>query len=172
VALIYPTHFAGGYVEWPKRGGKKPNAIVHVTDSAPLMIASGVYVLVRRFSSKEERRRVVAAVFDPERVPGDLVGFENHLNYFHANGAPLTCSLALGLVTFLNSTQFDTYFRQFNGHTQVNATDLRSVRYPTRQALEVLGERVGPVFPDQASLDALVGEALDAEQALCQTPVA
>jgi adenine-specific DNA-methyltransferase len=163
VALIYPTHFSSGYVEWPKPG-KKPNAIMHVRDSAPLMVTSGVYVLVKRFSAKEERRRVVAAVFDPDRVPGDSVGFENHLNYFHADGAPLARPLALGLAAFLNSTQLDSYFRQFNGHTQVNATDLRALRYPTRPGLEALGERVGPVFPDQATLDALVAEAIDIDK--------
>ncbi len=42
----------------------------------------GTYVLVKRFSSKEEARRVVATVCDPEAVPGDKVGFENHLNVF------------------------------------------------------------------------------------------
>ena len=47
--------------------------------------------------------------------------------------------LAGGLAAFLNSTLVDVYFRQFNGHTQVNATDLRNLRYPTRAELESLG---------------------------------
>jgi adenine-specific DNA-methyltransferase len=40
------------------------------------------------------------------------------------------------LAAFLNSTVLDVYFRQFNGHTQVNATDLRNLRYPSRSQLE------------------------------------
>lgn len=129
------------------------------------MVPAGIYVLVKRFSSKEERRRLVAAVFDPERVPGPVVGFENHLNYFHADGAPMSRTVALGLAAFLNSTQVDQYFRQFNGHTQVNATDLRAMRYPALANLEALGEQVGLRLNDQDLIDALVNEVLANGQA-------
>jgi len=158
VPLIYPTHFDNGLVCWPKADTKKPNAIVYNTDSAPLMLPAGTYVLVRRFSAKEERRRVVAAVFDPEFVPCEVVGFENHLNYFHERGAPLDRTLAWGLSAFLNCSPLDIYFRQFNGHTQVNATDLRSLRYPTRDVLTALGRRVQGMLPAQDELDALVAD--------------
>ena len=160
VPLIYPTHFDNGLVRWPKPATKKPNAIVHNTDSAPLMVPAGVYVLVRRFSAKEERRRVVAAVFDPDTVPCEVVGFENHLNYFHERGAPLDRTLARGLSAFLNCSPLDAYFRQFNGHTQVNATDLRSLRYPRRSTLVALGRRVQGALPAQDNLDAIVAETL------------
>jgi hypothetical protein len=42
-------------------------------------------------------------------------------------------------MVFLNSTRLDEHFRLFNGHTQVNATDLRSLKYPSRDALLELG---------------------------------
>jgi adenine-specific DNA-methyltransferase len=160
VPLVYPTHFDNGLVRWPKAQTKKPNAIVYNADSAPLMVPAGVYVLVKRFSAKEERRRLVAAVFDPETVPCEVVGFENHLNYLHERGAPLDRTLAWGLCVFLNSSPLDTYFRQFNGHTQVNATDLRVLRYPTRDALIALGHRVRGILPAQDELDALVADIL------------
>ncbi len=162
VPLIYSTHFSNGLICWPRLGAKKPNAIVHNTDSASLMVPAGVYVLVRRFSAKEERRRLVAAVFDPDNVPCEVVGFENHLNYFHERGAPLERTLARGLSGFLNCSALDTYFRQFNGHTQVNATDLRALRYPTRETLVTLGRRLEGTFPAQGALDALVTEVLQA----------
>ena len=41
---------------------------------------------------------------------------------------------------FLNSTAVDDYFRRFSGHTQVNATDLRLLRYPEIKELEQLGQ--------------------------------
>jgi adenine-specific DNA-methyltransferase len=115
-----------------------------------------VHVLVKRFSAKEEKRRVVAAIFDPARIPCEIVGFENHLNYFHDRGHGLSMPLAKGLTIFLNSTIVDAYFRQFNGHTQVNASDLRNLRYPTRQELEALGMEIESNFPDQDELDRLV----------------
>ncbi len=124
------------------------------------MVPAGVYVLVRRFSAKEERRRLVAAIFDPDTVPCKFVGFENHLNYFHERGAPLDRTLAWGLSLFMNSTLLDSYFRQFNGHTQVNATDLRSLRYPTRDLLYALGRRVQRVLPPQDEIDTLIAEIL------------
>ena len=46
----------------------------------------------------------------------------------------------MGLAIFLNSTAIDHHFRQFNGHTQVNATDLRLMKYPSRNILCELGE--------------------------------
>lgn len=160
VPLIYPTHFNNGLVRWPKIDTKKPNAIVYSPDSASLMVPAGVYVLVKRFSAKEERRRIVAAVFDPTIIPCAAVGFENHLNYFHERGEPLDRTLAWGLSMFLNYSPLDTYFRQFNGHTQVNATDLRSLRYPKRETLLFLGHQVQGALPLQNNIDAIVANVL------------
>jgi adenine-specific DNA-methyltransferase len=157
--LVYPAHFRGGVVAWPQPG-KKPNGLADMPETAELWMPAGAYVLVKRFSSKEERRRVVAAVFDSSRVPGEKVAFENHLNVFHRNGAGLPRKLARGLSVFLNSTLVDTYFRQFNGHTQVNATDLRALRYPASDALEELGLLAEPGL-DQDEIDPIVERVLD-----------
>jgi adenine-specific DNA-methyltransferase len=158
--LIYPTHFSKGDINWPKPGGKKPNALQVTPETEHLLVPAGVYVLVKRFTAKEERRRIVAAVYDPARVKATRVGFENHLNYYHSNGNGCSPSLARGLVAFLNSTLVDSYFRQFNGHTQVNATDLRSFKYPSKEVLELLGARIGNELPEQDELDRLVEEEL------------
>lgn len=157
-ALIYPTHFQGGYIAWPKAETRKPNALAIAEQSQELLVPNEHYVLVKRFSAKEERRRVVAAVYDAGRIPGQFVGFENHLNYLHRNGRGLPLQLAKGLAAFLNSTVVDAYFRQFNGHTQVNATDLRSLKYPSLQQLETLGTRIGADFPEQDKIDEYVEE--------------
>jgi adenine-specific DNA-methyltransferase len=159
VPLIYPTHFDRGFVSWPKTG-KKPNALAKLQGLEELLVPSETYVLVKRFSSKEERRRVVAAIYDPARLKTHTVGFENHLNYYHRDGRGLPSTLARGLAVFLNSSLVDLFFRQFNGHTQVNATDLRSLKYPTEEQLLILGERVGETFPEQDDVDAMVDEEL------------
>jgi adenine-specific DNA-methyltransferase len=157
--LVYPTHFDAGAIAWPKRG-KKPNGLIDAPETAELWMPAGTYVLVKRFSSKEERRRVVAAVFDPATVPGTKVGFENHLNVFHRGGRGLPPALARGLSAFLNSTLVDSYFRQWSGHTQVNATDLRNLRYPSPDAIERLGRRVAGSELAQHELDPIVNDAV------------
>lgn len=156
--LIYPVHFDTSYVTWPSTDSKKPNAIALTPHTQPLMMPRGNYVLVKRFTSKEEPRRIVAAVFDQARIPQPVVGFENHLNVYHCDGAGLPLSLAKGLALFLNSTMVDAYFRQFSGHTQVNATDLRMLGYPDRQTLELLGATIGAAWPSQPDIDRQIEE--------------
>jgi adenine-specific DNA-methyltransferase len=58
---------------------------------------------------------------------------------------------------WLNSTAVDQFFRIFSGHTQVNATDLRSMRYPSTDQLSSLGTALGQgAWPDQQKIDSLV----------------
>lgn len=156
VPLIYPCHFETGFVNWPVESGKKPNAIVTSPQTKDLMVPAGYYVLTKRFSAKEERRRVVAAIYDPSGIGAPFVGFENHLNYFHARGMGLSPNLAKGLALYLNSSLFDRYFRLFSGHTQVNATDLRKMHYPSREQLLRLGAHVRQRIPDQETVDAIL----------------
>ena len=141
VPLLYPGHFSVVGATWPLAGMKKPNAILRNGATEKWLYPSGFYCVVRRFSSKEERRRIVANVVDPgafDNTPA--LGFENHLNLFHDNKRGLPQALAHGLAVFLNSTPVDECFRRFSGHTQVNATDLRLMKYPSREALIEIGK--------------------------------
>ncbi|MGA2964601.1 MAG: Eco57I restriction-modification methylase domain-containing protein [Terriglobales bacterium] len=141
VPLLYPGHFVGQHTQWPKHGMKRGNAIKLNTDTKKWLYPNGFYAVVRRFSSKEERRRIVASVVTPTSFPdATLLGFENHLNVFHENKRGLPEELARGLAAFLNTTAVDEHFRRFNGHTQVNATDLRLMKYPDRETLAALGQ--------------------------------
>ncbi len=160
--LITPRHFAQGFVAWPKASGSKPNALAVSGPYDELLLPAGWYVLVRRFSAKEERRRVVAAVYDPARVDAEAVAFDNKLNVLHGGNAGLTENLAKGLAVFLNSTVVDAYFRQFSGHTQVNAEDLRSLRFPAGGDLDRLGRYVDHSMPTQDEVDRLVREEVRA----------
>lgn len=158
--LIYPMHIVGNRIVWPRIPSKKPNALVQCKETDDLFVPNGYYVLVKRFSSKEERRRVSAVVYDPTFMATSVVGFENHLNYFHNDGHGIEAELAHGLAAFLNSTLVDTYFRQFNGHTQVNATDLRMIHYPTREELLRIGSRIADHEWSQQELDAIIAQEL------------
>lgn len=138
--LLYPAHLRNGGVRWPISNFKKSNAIAITPRVERELVPPGRYILAKRFSSKEEKRRLVVSVYDAE-VPA---AFENKLNFFHRDGAGLPDEIALGLAAFLNSTAVDDYFRLFSGHTQVNATDLRNLHYPSLEDLERLS-RAAPV---------------------------
>lgn len=142
VPLIYPMHFKNGLIEYPVESKKKPNALELNSDTQRQLVPNGTYVLTKRLTSKEEARRIVAGLYTADIAEVNLVGFENKTNYFHANGQPLDNDFAKGLWAYLNSNIVDQYFRQFNGHTQVNAADLRMLRYPSRKQLVAMGKQI------------------------------
>lgn len=155
VPLLYAAHFQGGSVSWPK-AMRKPNAIRLSKKSRKWLWANhGNFVVTKRFTSKEERRRIVASVYAGD-LPGDLVGFENHLNVYHDNRAGMPRTLAVGLSLYLNCSLVDRFFRQFNGHTQVNAADLRSLCYPDREVLEQIGRENEGRALSQHEIDAVI----------------
>lgn len=161
VPLLYPHHFSTGQLIWPKTYKAKPNALHLTPVSRKWLLPNAHYVLVKRFSSKEEKRRIVAYHFKPERFDVDWLGFENHWNVFHCNKNGLDATLAAGLAIFLNSTVLDVWFRVFSGHTQVNATDLRTLRYPSRMQLLTLGELANShASPNQQTIDQWVANLL------------
>lgn len=157
--LLYPCHFNGQAVDWPKPGHRKPNAIHLDETTKPQMLPAGHYTLVKRFTSKEQKKRLVAVVLSPGDLPKGtaLIGIENHVNYFHRNRGPLDSQLARGLYCFLNSSLVDSYLRIFNGHTQINATDLRKLRYPSeRDLLRLAKECWKGRAATQAQIDAAI----------------
>ena len=82
----------------------------------------------------------------------------------------LSPELAKGMAVYLNSTLFDEYLRQFNGHTQVNASDLRNLKYPSPEVLARLGANVNDDdFPSQQKIDELL-EAEIGQSADIKTP--
>lgn len=156
VPLIYPAHFKEGVIDWPNRKFKKPDAIINSESTTNLLLEKGFYVLCRRFSSKEEKRRLIAALLDPQKIKYDRIGFENHLNYFYQGINGLEEQIAKGLTLFLNSTIVDLYFRIFSGHTQVNAADLRMLRYPSMEQLENLSNYLNGSLPSQEHIDSII----------------
>lgn len=142
VALLYPCHFENSKTIWPSLQAKKPNAILVNAQTQNMLVPKGHYVVVRRFSSKEEKRRIYASVLAPEDLPGQFFGIENHLNYFHFNKKPLDVEFCWGLAGYLMSSEVDAEFRNFSGHTQVNATDLRKIHYPNKGQLVRLGKEM------------------------------
>ncbi|MBS7829184.1 N-6 DNA methylase [Wohlfahrtiimonas chitiniclastica] len=155
VPLIYPSHLNGKF-DWPKKM-KKSNAIAISDRSISVLWKNqGCYVLINRLSSKDESKRIVATMYDGS-LPYDLIGFDNKLNVIHKNKQGIDYDLAMGLYVYLNSTLLDKYYRLFGGHTQVNATDLRSLHYPSSKQLRNMGLRAkGMQQLSQEEIDDLV----------------
>lgn len=166
VPLLYPTHITNEGVEWVKLNHKKPNAILRNLDTEKWLYPMGYYLILRRRSAKEEKKRIISAVIEPDMFDGaEVIGIENGLNIIHSNKRGLTKNLALGLDIYLKSTFADNYFRSFNGSTQVNATDLRTMLFPSRETLIELGKwRVQLNYiPSQEEIDDKLGEILSHE---------
>lgn len=157
--MVYPSNVKNGEVRHPVEGGKPQRYSIVDDRDARLLVPEGVYVLVKRFSAKEERRRIVAGLWDPAVNSSGPVAFDNKLNYIHLSGQGLDGEVAAGLSLWLNSTPVDAYFRTFSGHTQVNATDLRAMRFPNEATLRQMGS-LHPTLPEQDEVDAAVESAL------------
>lgn len=138
--MIYSENISQGRALWPIEG-KKPGNIKMSEENQNNLRPPGIYVLVKRMSAKEEVRRINAGIFNSNETARDkYVGFDNKVNYYHINkhGLP-NLNVAAGLTAFLNSTLVDFYFRTYSGSTQVNVSDLKKLRYPTFEQLELLG---------------------------------
>lgn len=157
VPLFYPMHIENDDITWIKENTKKANAIMWNEKTDRQLYPSGYYIIMRRFSPKESVKRIISAVIDPKRFKYEAFGFENGVNVIHANKQGLDENLARGINAYISSTIFDHYFRSFNGHTQVNATDLRQMLFPDKNLLIEIGRSINEKKPnDQAELDALI----------------
>lgn len=142
VPLLWLRHIRAMDICWPLDTCRKPQYIVDSEESRYLLLPKTNYVVLRRFTAKEDARRLTASPLLAQQIPGGMVGLENHLNYVYRPRGTLETREALGLAALFNSALIDRYFRVSNGHTQVNAVELRALPLPSRDALLELGAAV------------------------------
>jgi adenine-specific DNA-methyltransferase len=143
----------------PKNG--KPMHIIVSNESKRLLLPAKRYVLLKRFTAKEERRRLVAGIVESKDSYSPFLGLENHLNYVYRPTGELSTHEALGLATFFNSALVDRYFRAISGNTQVNAAEIRAMPFPSLDTIREIGqavEKVGDRSPP--NIEKAVGEVL------------
>ncbi|NJD77273.1 MAG: hypothetical protein FIB08_09295 [Candidatus Methanoperedens sp.] len=162
VPLLWMHNMQEMRVIWPYHKNKKASAIQVCNDTKPLLLPVKNYVLVKRFSSKEQKRRLYASVFLESEFPYDKVGIENHVNYIHKPNANLSVYDAFGIASILNTTIVDKFFRSLNGNTQVNATDIRSLPLPAIENIGKIGKFVykSRDYLNKIDLDNIVAEIL------------
>ncbi|HET8797805.1 MAG TPA: Eco57I restriction-modification methylase domain-containing protein, partial [Thermoanaerobaculia bacterium] len=141
VPLLWLQHVRPMQVTWPATTSKRQH-IVSCEESARLLLPNRTCVIMRRFSAKEEHRRIVAAPLFERALPGDRIGLENHLNYIHRPKGTMSREETVGLAALLNSVLVDRYFRISNGNTQVSAAELRKLPLPSMDLLEEIGRAI------------------------------
>ncbi len=154
--LIWMQHVRAMSVQWPIATNRKPQ-FVRLTEAAmKLLVPNRHYVLLRRFSAKEEERRLVAAPYIKNRLASPWLGLENHLNYIHRPGGELTEEEVWGLSVLYCSSMLDSFFRTLNGNTQVSATELRAMPLPERELIIEIGRIAREGSHPLESVDTLV----------------
>ena len=160
--LVWVQHVQRMTTVWPLLNFDKPQRIRINADSFSLLLPNQTYVLIRRFSPKEDNSRITATPYLKGELPSDFLGVENHVNYLHRPHGSLSEVEAIGLAAFLNSRWVDQYFRISSGNTQVNAAELRALPIPSFDAIRRIGDRLQSVGQVNyiASLNQIVGEEL------------
>jgi adenine-specific DNA-methyltransferase len=140
--LLEPHNVKPFKTVWPidKRG--KPIAFRVCPESLKHLVPTRNYVLLRRFSAKEERRRLTASGFLAKGENHPYLALENHLNYVYHVERELTDDEVHGLVALFNSALLDGYFRIISGNTQVNATEIRTMKFPGLELVKRIGGQV------------------------------
>ena len=160
--LLWSQNVRPFTVRFPVNMNGKARHIQVCDDSMRLLVPSKRYVLLKRFAAKEERRRLVAAVMEPEDSYAPYVGLENHLNYVYRPKGELTPDEAFGLAALFNSEFIDRYFRAVSGNTQINAAEVRNLPLPELTVISRLGDAVRTGTMDEGiELERLVATALE-----------
>ena len=139
--LFYSQHIRDGRVNH-QPSGKEFDWII---DEKPGLIQRNKnYVFCKRFTAKEERRRLQCGVYLPEDFKEyEYIGTQNKINFVDKiDGSEMDLSTTYGVYALLNSTLFDMYYRILNGSTQVNSTEINSIPVPPAATIARIGEKV------------------------------
>lgn len=129
-------------INWPNFIPKKSQYINMTEKSKKLLLPNKNYVFLRRFSSKDDKSRLIAAPYFSHYNKNKLIGVENKLNYIYNLEGELQENEAVGIAALLNSNIFDTYFRTFNGNVNVSATEIRLMPFPPIETIREVGNQL------------------------------
>ena len=141
VPLLWIDNVRRWKIDWPNTKGRHQYVAVAGGSKAGL-VPTRNYVLLRRFSAKDDKHRLIAAPFYASEWPYSHVGLENKLNYLHSPAGQLTDIQTAGLTALLNSDLYDAFFRIFNGNTQVSATEAQALPMPSLAVIEEMGNAI------------------------------
>ena len=136
VPLFYSQHIKNGLVVFPI--GKENEYLLK--DKNALLQGNKNYLFVKRFTSKEEKRRLQCGIYLADKFAKYYqISTQNKLNFISGNNDLSEC-VVCGLYVLFNSSLYDQYYRILNGSTQVNSTEVNSMPVPTLDLIEKMGK--------------------------------
>lgn len=141
IPLFYSQHIKGGRVNH-EPSGKEYDWII---DTVPGLIQQNKdYVFCKRFTAKEERRRLQCGIYLSADFPEySKIGTQNKINFVdRIDKGIIPEEMIYGIYALLNSTLFDQYYRILNGSTQVNSTEINSIPVPPIEMIELIGQKI------------------------------
>ena len=136
VPLLYSQHIRNGRVIFPVHRDME----YITTEKTGLIQKNKNYLLVKRFTTKEENRRLQCGVYLSTELPEyEYISTQNKVNFIDGIDFDMTAEQVYGLYVVFNSTIYDQYYRILNGSTQVNSTEVNAMPMPTMAELEQLG---------------------------------
>ena len=141
VPLFYSQHIRNGRVNH-NPSGKDFDWVI--TDKPGLIQKNKNYLFCKRFTAKEERRRLQCGIYLAKDFPDyKSIGTQNKINFVdHIDGHELSECEVYGIYVLLNSTWFDIYYRILNGSTQVNSTEVNNMPVPPLSTIQDMGRRL------------------------------
>jgi len=136
VPLLYAQHIKNGRVVFPVQ--RECEYIT--TEKSGLIQRNKNYLLVKRFTAKEEKRRFQCGIYLSADLPEyEQISTQNKVNFIEGIGFDMTDEQVYGLYVIFNSTIYDQYYRILNGSTQVNSTEVNAMPIPALEEIERLG---------------------------------
>lgn len=133
--LLYSHHIQNGRIQWPD--GRKDEYVK--TDRKGYLQDNTDYLIVKRFTSKEEKRRLQCGIYlHSEHPQYRYISTQNKVNFIKCQEP----EDAYGLYVLLNSTLYDTYYRILNGSTQVNSTEINLMPVPSMENIKGMGRQL------------------------------
>lgn len=139
IPLFYSHHIKDGMVYFPIQ---KENEYV-VTNQKGLLQKNKNYLFVKRFTAKEERRRLQCGVYLAKKYPQyDMISTQNKINFIDGLVNELSECVVYGLYVLFNSSIYDAYYRILNGSTQVNSTEINAMPVPELEIIQEIGRKL------------------------------
>ena len=139
IPLFYSQHIKQGTVQFPI---KKEHEYI-VTQQKGLIQENRNYLFVKRFTAKEEARRLQCGVYLAKKFPQySKISTQNKINFVDGLFNELSECMVYGLYVLFNSTLYDEYYRILNGSTQVNSTEINSMPVPELEIIQEMGRKI------------------------------